>query len=130
MKWADIVIYQTPIYCYSVPALFKKYFDEVHEYGVFFEGNKAQYGTGGLLHGKKYMFSTTWNAPAEAFEDRTQFFEGRSVEDTLFPLHLVHKYVGMKPIKTFACFNVKKEPSIHRYLDDLEKHLEDYIENA
>ncbi len=29
--WADVVIYQTPIYWFSVPGLFKTYMDEVYE---------------------------------------------------------------------------------------------------
>lgn len=56
--WADIIIYQTPIYWFSVPGLFKTYMDEVYAYGLFFKG-ADQYGSGGLLIGKKYMFSTT-----------------------------------------------------------------------
>ncbi|MGQ7155828.1 NAD(P)H-dependent oxidoreductase, partial [Escherichia coli] len=46
--WADVVIYQTPIYWFSVPGLFKTYMDEVYEYGLFFKG-ADEYGTGGLL---------------------------------------------------------------------------------
>ena len=49
--WADVVIYQTPIYWFSVPGLFKTYMDEVYEYGLFFKG-ADEYGTGGLLKRK------------------------------------------------------------------------------
>lgn len=128
VKWADAVIYQTPIYNYSVPGLFKKYFDQTHEHGVYFRGNTPEYGTGGgLLTGKKYMFSTTWNAPYEAFNDRSKFFEGRNVEDVLFPLHLIHKYVGMEGLKTFSCFDVKKNPVIEYYKKSLNEHLSRYF---
>ncbi|HET7627134.1 MAG TPA: NAD(P)H-dependent oxidoreductase [Bacillales bacterium] len=128
MKWADAVIYQTPIYNYSVPALFKKYLDETHEHGVYFRGNTKEYGKGGgLLTGKKYMFSVTWNAPSSAFDDRSQFFEGGSVEDVLFPLHLIHKYVGMTYLKTFSCFDVKKHPDLKKYFSELHEHLERYF---
>ncbi|MBM7552131.1 NAD(P)H-dependent oxidoreductase [Thalassobacillus pellis] len=126
--WADYVIYQTPIYNYSVPALFKKYIDQTHEHGVYFRGNTEEYGIGGgLLSGKRYMFSTTWNAPSKAFNDRNAFFEGRNVDDILFHLHLSHKYAGMEGMKTFACFDVKKNPDINFYLDALEKHLSQYF---
>jgi modulator of drug activity B len=95
--WADSVIYQTPIYNYSVPALFKKYIDQTHEHGVYFSGNAEEYGIGGgKLAGKRYMFSTTWNAPCTAFNDRSKFFEGRNVDDILFHLYLSHKYAGME----------------------------------
>lgn len=32
------------------------------------------YGSGGLIQGKTYMLSVTWNAPLEAFNDPKQFF--------------------------------------------------------
>lgn len=126
--WADYIIYQTPIYNYSVPALFKKYIDQTHEHGVYFKGNTEEYGIGGgLLSGKHYMFSTTWNAPKTAFNNHNKFFEGRNVDDILFHLHLSHKYAGMDGLRTFACFDVKKHPDINAYLDSLERHLGQYF---
>lgn len=74
------------------------------------------------------MFSTTWNAPAEAFNDRNKFFEGRNVEDVLFHLHLIHKYTGMEGLKTFSCFDVKKNPDIDFYKKDLKDHLGRYFQ--
>lgn len=56
VKWADIVIYQTPIYCYSVPALFKKYFDEVHEYGVYLKVTKPSMGQVGCFMEESICF--------------------------------------------------------------------------
>lgn len=128
LKWADYIIYQTPIYNYSVPALFKKYIDLTHEHGVYFRGNTEEYGIGGgMLTGKRYMFSTTWNAPATAFNDKNKFFEGKNVEDILFHLYLSHKYAGMEPLNTFSCFDVKKNPDINSSLDSLETHLSQYF---
>ncbi|MGQ0421841.1 NAD(P)H-dependent oxidoreductase, partial [Bacillus sp. HC-Mk] len=118
--WADVVIYQTPIYWFSVPGLFKTYMDEVYEYGLFFKG-ADEYGTGGLLKEKEYMFSTTWNAPEKAFGDKTKFFEGESLESALSHLHRVQKFLGMSPLKSFACYDVVKNPDINYYLITLSK---------
>lgn len=129
VKWANYIIYQTPIYNYSVPALFKEYIDQTHEYGVYFRGNTGEYGIGGgFLTDKRYMFSTTWNAPEKAFNDRSKFFEGRNVEDVLFHLHLSHKFAGMTGLKTFSCFDVKKNPDINVYLTSLQNHLSQYFQ--
>lgn len=126
--WADYVIYQTPVYNYSVPALFKKYLDETHEHGVYFQGNTKEYGVGvGLLKDKKYLFSTTWNAPADSFGREDSFFEGRTADEVLFHLHLSHKYAGMERLKTFSCFDVKKNPDIEKYKKDLYDHLNLYF---
>lgn len=124
--WADVVIYQTPIYWFSVPGLFKTYMDEVYEYGLFFKG-ADEYGTGGLLTEKEYMFSTTWNAPENSFGDKTKFFEGKSLESTLSHLHRVQKFLGMSPLKSFACYDVVKNPDIEQYLLNLKDHLDEVI---
>lgn len=47
-KWADAIIFQSPIYWFSFPTMFRRYFDEVYQYGVIFEGAE-HYGQGGLL---------------------------------------------------------------------------------
>ena len=50
-----------------------------------------KYGSGGLVQGKKYMLSLTWNAPMEAFTDKDQFFHGVGVDG-----------VSIKPISSSA----------------------------
>jgi len=123
---ADIVIYQTPIYWFSVPGLLKTYMDEVYAYGLFFKG-ADQYGRGGLLSGKKYMLSTTWNAPERAFNDPTQFFKGDGLEGALSHLHRAHEFLGMQPLKSFACYDVIKNPEIDKFVSELEAHLKDVL---
>ncbi|MGK5510057.1 NAD(P)H-dependent oxidoreductase [Brevibacillus formosus] len=124
--WADMVIYQTPIYWFSVPGLMKTYMDEVYVYGLFFKGAN-QYGRGGLLTDKKYMFSTTWNAPEKAFNDPTQFFKGESLEDAISHLHRVQEFLGMQAVKSFACYDVIKNPQIDRFVSELEAHLKQVL---
>lgn len=124
--WADLVIYQTPIYWFSVPGLLKTYMDEVYAYGLFFKGAKV-YGEGGLLTDKKYMFSTTWNAPEQAFNDRGQFFKGAGLEEALSHLHRAQEFLGMKPLKSFACYDVVKHPNIGAYTEGLSRHLEEVL---
>ena len=79
---------------------------------------------GGTLRGKKYMLSVTFNAPREAFDDpRQQFFAGRSVDDLLLPTHLNAKFFGMKPLPTFAAFDVMKNPEIDSDFARFAAHL-------
>ncbi|MCP4292250.1 MAG: NAD(P)H-dependent oxidoreductase [bacterium] len=131
--WADTIIVQTPVYWMSVPYLFKKYIDEVFTSGL---GNvmckddgrtrsdlSKKYGSGGLLHGKKYMISTTWNAPLEAFEDPDQFFEGRGVDGVFMWLHKNFQFCDMKPLPTFSCYDVLKTPNIEIDLKRWNDHL-------
>lgn len=119
---ADAVIYQFPINWMGMPFSMKKYVDHIFAHGVFF-GNADRYGSGGLLLNKKYMLSTTWNAPKEAFDDVTTFFGGRSVDDVLLPIHKSMEYVGMKALPGFSCHDVVKNPQVDQYLEDLKMHI-------
>lgn len=122
-QWADAIILQTPVNWMEVPWSFKRYMDYVYSAGMdgrLCNGDgrtrqdpSKQYGTGGTLTHKKYMLSLTLNAPQEAFNDANQwFFEGKSLDDLFWPMHLNFKFFGMEPLPTFACFDVMKNPDI------------------
>lgn len=138
-KWADIIVLQTPINWMGVPWSFKKYMDEVYTAGMdgslcagdgrTAEAPKQNYGAGGTLSGKRYMLSLTFNAPEEAFNDATEYlFQGKSVDDLVFPMHMNFRFFGMQPIETFACHDVMKnadvENDFRRYTAHLEKHFQ------
>ncbi|GGM27731.1 NAD(P)H dehydrogenase (quinone) [Paraliobacillus quinghaiensis] len=125
--WADIVIYQTPIYWFNVPGKLKTYFDEVYTRDVLFK-KVEQYGTGGLLTEKKYMLSTTWGAPLNEFATEEGFFQGRDVDETLFHLHRTQAFLGMKPLKSFSIHSVMKHPNIPLFLEQLDAHLEEVFD--
>jgi len=66
----------------------------------------------------------TFNAPKEAFDDPDQYlFQGRSVDDLLFPMHMNFRFFGMEPIETFACHDVMKNPDIDNDFARFEAHL-------
>ena len=129
--WADIIIFQTPVYWMSVPWGFKKYIDEVYMggYGKMFDDDgrsrseDSKYGSGGMLKGKKYMLSTTWNAPLEAFTDSDQFFEGKGVDGVFFSFHKAQEFIGLQQVPTFACYDVLKNPDIDNDFDRFKSHL-------
>ena len=130
LLWADLVIFQFPKYWMHIPALFKKYLDHGltnSAYGKLYahdgRNDGGAYGTGGLMQGKKYMFSITMNAPSEAFDDDKAFFEGKSVDDLFFPLHKTFQFLGYTPLETFVCHDIMGNPKLHDDLTRLEKHL-------
>ncbi|GGD09257.1 flavodoxin [Pontibacillus chungwhensis BH030062] len=121
-KWADTIVVQTPMYWFSLPGGTKTYMDSVYEPGVFFGGGE-KYGESGLMTGRKYMFSTTWNAPKDAFSNHDEFFKGQDLEEAIDHLHNMQKYVGMEPLKSFGAFDVIKNPDIDTYMTELRQHL-------
>ncbi len=116
---ADLLFYQFPVNSMGLPWLLKRYLDEVFTAGMngrFSSGDgrtrkdaSLQYGSGGLLGEKRYMLSTTLNAPRMAFDDETQtFFAGGSIDDLLHPVHLNFRFFGLTALPTFAAYDVKK----------------------
>ena len=111
----------------------KKYIDDVFTAGhgkLYASDGRTRadaahrYGSGGLLQGKKYMFSITWNAPQEAFTDPEEFFEGKGIEAVLFPFHKANQFIGMSPLPTFMCNDVVKHPHIADDVARYRKHLQ------
>ncbi|MTI71898.1 MAG: NAD(P)H-dependent oxidoreductase [Firmicutes bacterium] len=123
-KWADVIILQTPIYWMNVPGLLKTYMDKVFEYDIFFTGS-PKYGQGGLMKDKKYMLSTTWNAPEYAFNDKDTFFDGRNVDEVLIHLHKTMEFIGMTALKSFSAHDVIANPDIEKYTKELDSHLKE-----
>lgn len=130
--WADSIIYQIPAWWMGTPWILKKYIDDVFTagHGRIYESDgrtrsdlSKKYGSGGLLQGKTYMLSVTWNAPLEAFVEPEQFFEGKGVDAVYFPLHKANEFVGLTALPTFMCNNVVKEPNIEQDITRYETHL-------
>ncbi|WP_371368718.1 NAD(P)H-dependent oxidoreductase [Pseudomonas sp. QL9] len=132
--WADVVIYQMPGWWMGAPWTVKQYLDDVFTagHGSLYANDgrtrsdaSQKYGSGGLLQGKQYMISATWNAPQQAFDDPTDFFEGKGVDAVYFPFHKANQFLGMSPLPTFLCVDVMKRPNVEtdvqRYLSHLDE---------
>ncbi len=124
--WADAIIYQNPLNWFSVPWILKKYFDEVFKNGIFFKNNE-KYGEGGLLNGKKYMFSLTCASAESEFSKSKGFYDLRSIDDIYISEHKMHEFCGMEKIDTFCAYNVMKDPQTERNKDKLKFHLNKYF---
>lgn len=133
-KWADVIIYHTPIWWFQIPFEFKKYIDlvfsEGYNNGIYHSDGRSSanpainYGTGGLLHRKQYMLTTTWNAPAEAFTLPGEFFEEKSVDEgVMFGFHRMNAFTGMKRLEGIHFHDVEKNNDVFKDMDRYEKHL-------
>ncbi len=132
--WADTILIQAPVNWMGMPWSFKKYMDEVYTAGMSgalcngdgrtSDNPTANYGAGGTATDKNYMLSLTFNAPKEAFNNPDEFlFEGKSVDDLMYPMHMNFRFFGMTKLPTFACYDVMKNPNIQADLQGFQKHL-------
>lgn len=137
-EWADKVIVQSPVNWMMIPWSFKRYMDDVFTAGMggalcnmdgrSSKSPKENYGTGGTLTNKKYMLSLTFNAPKESFDDPKEYlFEGKSVDDLMFPMHCNFRFFDMTALPTFACYDVLKNPEIESDFARFEAHLNQHF---
>lgn len=122
---ADLIIFQAPVFWFAVPASLKRYIDDIYAHGVFF-GRSEQYGRGGLLSGKRYMLSTTWNAHQGDFSTAAGFLGERTVDDVFVAFHLTQQYVGLRQVASFSEHDVMRNPDPAGAVRRLQEHLKRY----
>jgi modulator of drug activity B len=139
-KWADLVIYHTPIWWFQIPFGFKKYIDEVftegHQNGIYASDGRSRknpninYGTGGLMHGKKYILTTSWNAPKTAFTLENEFFNQKSVDEgAMFGFHKMNAFTGMELLATHHFHDMEKNADVPFELNNYSNFLNDLLIN-
>ena len=128
---SDCIIWQMPVWWMAEPWTVKKYIDEVFiainrkiggSDGRHRADPTARYGTGGKLH-IKYMISSTWNAPQEAFYDEGGFFDAGGIDKIWYSFHKAMQFIGMSALPSFMCNDVIKNPQIEQYVDAYQNHL-------
>ena len=130
-EWADYVLFQYPVYWMSVPWIAKKYFDETFTQGRHYSSDGRSrtdasklYGSGGLLQGKKYMLSLTYNCPASAFDNKSSLFDGMSLDQAHVAVHKTFQFCGLKPLETYAVHDIfKGDLDLNTELEKFEKVL-------
>lgn len=137
--WADYIIYHTPIWWFQLLFNFKKYLDEVltarHAKGLYISDGRRtanpdiNYGTGGSLGGRKYMITTTWNAPKTAFTLPGEFFNETSVDDgPLFGFHKMNSFLSLEKLESYHFHDVEKNANIDRDMKSYQEHLQRIFE--
>ncbi|MBV8251294.1 MAG: NAD(P)H-dependent oxidoreductase [Chitinophaga sp.] len=138
--WADVIIYHTPIWWFAVPFAFKKYLDDVftagHNTGIYTSDGRSSanpainYGTGGMMHGKHYMLTSSWNAPETAFTLPGEFFNQTTVDDGVMNgFHRMNAFAGLAPLKSYHFHDVEKNVQIEKHVSAYTAHLNEVFSN-
>ena len=130
-EWADYVLFQYPVYWMGLPWIAKKYLDETFTQGRHYSSDGRSrtdasklYGSGGLLEGKKYMLSLTYNCPASAFDNKNSLFDGLSLDEAQIAVHKTFQFCGLKPLETYAVHDIfKGDLDLNAELEKFEKVL-------
>ncbi|WP_136476009.1 NAD(P)H-dependent oxidoreductase [Pseudomonas sp. DG56-2] len=126
LLWADLVVFNFPIFWFSTPAILKGWFDRVLVSGVCY-GGKRFYDQGGLV-GKKALVTVTLGGREHMFGEGA--IHG-PLEDLLRPLlRGTLAYVGFEVLEPFVAWHVPyisedaRTAFLHSYQQRLE-HLSD-----
>ena len=135
-QWADVIIYHTPIWWFQLPFAFKEYIDKVftsgHDNGLYRNDGRSRenpainYGTGGSLQGRKYIVTSSWNAPKAAFEMEGEFFDKTSVDEgILFGFHKMNKFIGLEYLNSIHFHDMEKNADVPKELNRYAEFLKE-----
>ncbi|TDS13221.1 NAD(P)H-dependent oxidoreductase [Sphingobacterium paludis] len=72
LLWCDMMIWQFPLWWFSVPAILKGWVDRVFSSGRVYGAGRVPY-VSGALKGKRAMLSLTTGSPASAYEPTGEY---------------------------------------------------------
>lgn len=107
LEKADVVVFQFPLFWYNVPAILKKWLDDVWTYGF-------AYGEGGdKLKGKKLLVSLTTGGVEEVYSDEVM----GKIEDLMKPVQSSATYAGFEWLGVEATYAQLYIPGMHTEAD-------------
>jgi NAD(P)H dehydrogenase (quinone) len=112
LLWADAVIFQFPLWWFSMPAILKGWIDRVFAYGFAYgvgEHSDKKWGDRygeGTLKGRRALLSVTAGGWSEHYSERG--ING-PIDDILFPItHGTLFYPGLDVVKSFVTYKTDK----------------------
>ena len=122
VRWADFLLFQYPLWWFSMPAILKGWIDRVFMTGFAWDFGKMY--SQGLLAGKKGMLSVTTGGDESVYQKIGG--HGWDIEQVLHPVnHGVLYFCGVRPLPPFVAYAVFQATDIKRkqYLEDYQKRL-------
>lgn len=121
VKWADLIIFNFPIYWYGMPAIMKGWIDRVFISGLCYGGRRI-YDRGGLK-GKSAMLAISLGGQAHMFGPGAVHGE---LEVMLQPiLRGMLAYVGLRVLPPYVAYHVPylEEAERRSILEGYDRHL-------
>lgn len=124
--WADHLIFQFPLWWFSMPAMLKGWFDRVLVKGFAYDA-QSMFETG-FLNGKTASCIVTTHFPKLMYQEGG--FQKHTLEEFLIPLHHTLKFVGIEPKPIFSvhsawrlsqAFHDATLQRLTQYLEELER---------
>ncbi|MDC8442221.1 NAD(P)H-dependent oxidoreductase [Halomonas aquamarina] len=102
LEWADLVIFQFPLWWHAQPAILKGWFDRVLVYGGRYT-SRMRYDQG-YYRGKQAVLSVTTGSPDKAFQP---FGRAGNMVHWLWPMHASLYYVGFDVLAPQVSYGIQ-----------------------
>lgn len=112
VEWCDMMIWQFPLYWFSLPAILKGWIDKVFTFGKFYENGRIF--DKGFSVGKKAILSVTTGGPEKNYVDDKY----GDITSILFPIHR-----GILEFLGFAILQPEIIYSVERLTDEERKTI-------
>ncbi|MDQ0067632.1 NAD(P)H-dependent oxidoreductase [Chryseobacterium lathyri] len=120
IEWCEMMIWQFPLYWFSVPAILKGWIDKVFTMGKFYDNGKIF--ENGFSAGKKAILSVTTGGPEKNYVDDRY----GNINSILFPIHRgILEFLGFSVVQPEVVYSVERlsEEERNRVLDNWSKRL-------
>ncbi|WP_409525574.1 NAD(P)H-dependent oxidoreductase [Nitrincola sp. MINF-07-Sa-05] len=124
LEWADLVIFQFPLWWHAQPAMLKGWFDRVMVYGGIYSGSKRY--DRGYFRGKRAICSVTTGSPEAAF---MPFGRAGNMVEWLWPIHSSLYYIGYDVLAPQVNYGIQgggiryqDENAFRNYLESSKDH--------
>lgn len=119
LEWADLVVFQFPLWWHAQPAILKGWFDRVLVYGGLYSGSRRY--DRGHFRGKTAMCSVTAGSPESAF---MPLGRAGDMADWLWPMHASLNYVGFNVLAPQVSYGVQGGGIRYQDEGDFRAHLD------
>lgn len=119
LEWADLVIFQFPLWWHAQPAILKGWLDRVLVYGGRYS-SRMRYDRG-YYRGKQAMLSVTTGSPEQAFQP---FGRAGNMVHWLWPMHASLYYVGFDVLAPQVSYGIQGGGIRYQEEADIVDHLE------
>lgn len=119
LEWADLVIFQFPLWWHAQPAILKGWLDRVLVYGGRYT-SRMRYDRG-YYRGKRAMLSVTTGSPEKTFQP---FGRAGNMVHWLWPMHASLYYVGFDVLAPQVSYGIQGGGICYQQESDIIGHLE------
>lgn len=121
IRRADLLVFQFPLWWFSMPAILKGWVDRVFVMGAAYGHGKMYHS--GVFRGKRAMLSLTTGGPREMYNAETGH---GTIEQIVFPIqHGILEFCGFEALPPFVAYGIHRISEQERaaYLEQYAKRL-------